>query len=96
MTAVVATIAPLQAIAFVLAPLGATAVVFTRRPLRQIVVNGFYGLILGVLFFVLQAPDVALSMIVVGAIAYPLVVLSAIGRVRLRGSGQKQAGKAQR
>jgi uncharacterized MnhB-related membrane protein len=95
MTLVVATLAPLQAIAFVLAPLGATAVVFTRRPLRQIVVNGFYGLILGVLFFVLQAPDVALSMIVVGAIAYPLVVLSAIGRVRLRGGAKPKRGRAE-
>jgi energy-converting hydrogenase B subunit D len=78
----VATIAPLQALIFVLAPLGATAVVFTRDPLRQIVVNGVYGLLLAILFYVFQAPDVALSMLVVGAVAYPLVVLAAIARVR--------------
>ena len=79
---VVATLAPLQATAFVLVALGATAVVLVRDPLRQALVNGFYGLILVVLFVVLGAPDVALSMLVVGAIAYPLVVLVAIARVR--------------
>jgi energy-converting hydrogenase B subunit D len=45
-------------------------------------VNAIYGLTLAVLFFVLQAPDVALSMLVVSAIAFPLVVLLAIARVR--------------
>jgi energy-converting hydrogenase B subunit D len=81
---IVASIAPLQALIFVLVPLAATAVALTRRPLRQIVVNGVYGLLLSILFFVLQAPDVALSMIVVSTVAYPLVVLSAIARVRSR------------
>jgi uncharacterized MnhB-related membrane protein len=81
---VIASIAPLQTLVFVLAPLAATAVALTRNPLRQIVVNGVYGLILSILFFVLQAPDVALSMLVVSTIAYPLVVLAAIARVRSR------------
>jgi energy-converting hydrogenase B subunit D len=76
----VANIAPLQALIFVLVPLGATAVVLCRNPLRQIVVNGVYGLLLAILFFVLQAPDVALSMLVVSTIAYPLIVLAAIAR----------------
>jgi uncharacterized MnhB-related membrane protein len=90
----VATLAPLQAVIFVLAPLAATAVALTRRPLRQLVVNGVYGLLLGILFFVLQAPDVALSMIVVSTIAYPVVVLSAISRVRRREA--QRAAKAGR
>jgi uncharacterized MnhB-related membrane protein len=81
---VLATLAPLQALVFVMAALAATAVVFTRRPLRQIVVNGVYGLVLTIVFFVLQAPDVALSMLVVSTIAYPVVVLAAIVRVRAR------------
>jgi energy-converting hydrogenase B subunit D len=80
----VATIAPLQALVCVLSALAATAVVFTRRPLRQIVVNGVYGLVLAIAFFALQAPDVALSMIVVSTIAYPVVVLATISRVRNR------------
>jgi len=78
----VATLAPLQAGILVLVALGATAVVFARDPLRQIVVNGIYGLLLVVLFVVLQAPDVALSMLAVTTIAYPLVVLAAVTRLR--------------
>jgi uncharacterized MnhB-related membrane protein len=79
---VVASIAPLQAMIFVLVPFAATAVVLTRDPLRMIVVNGIYGLLLSVMFLVFQAPDVALSMIVVSTIAYPLVVLAAVARTR--------------
>ena len=80
----VASIAPLQGLLVVLAAAGATAVVLTRNPLRQLVVNGVYSLILSLTFFVFQAPDVALSMLVVGAIAYPFVVLPAIARSRVR------------
>lgn len=51
-------------------------------PLRQILMSGVYGLLLVVLFVALQAPDVALSMLVVSTIAYPLIVLIAISRTR--------------
>lgn len=80
----VGTIAPLQGLIVVLCPLAATAVVLTRKPLRMLVVNAFYGLLLAILFFVFQAPDVSLSILVVSSIAYPLVVLGAIARVRDR------------
>jgi energy-converting hydrogenase B subunit D len=72
----------LQAVVLVSAALLATAVVLTRNTLRQILVNGVYGLMLVILFVVLQAPDVALSMLVVTTIAYPLIVLAAISRTR--------------
>jgi uncharacterized MnhB-related membrane protein len=65
-----------------MAALLATAVVLTRNTLRQIVVNGVYGLVLVIVFFVLQAPDVALSMLVVSTVAYPIIVLAAISRSR--------------
>ena len=78
----VATIVPLQATVFGLAALGAAAVVLTRDPLKQIVVSGLYGFVLVAAFVVLQAPDVALSMLVVSGVAYPLVVLAAIARSR--------------
>jgi len=78
----VATTAPLQAVVYLLAAGGAAAVVLTRDPLRQIVVSGIYGYGLVALFMVLQAPDVALSMLVVSSVAYPLVVLVAITRTR--------------
>jgi energy-converting hydrogenase B subunit D len=79
---IVASLVPLQATILVLVALAAPAVVLTRDPLRMIVVNGFYGWTLVILFSVFQAPDVALSMLVVGGLAYPLVVLIAIARVR--------------
>jgi len=74
--------AALQALVLVLAALLATAVVLSRNTLRQIVVNGMYGLLLVIVFLVLQAPDVALSMLVVSTVAYPLIVLAAISRSR--------------
>jgi uncharacterized MnhB-related membrane protein len=60
----------------------ATAVVFTREPLRQAMVVSVYGLVLGVLFFAFQAPDVALSQTAVGAVALPLMVLLALAKVK--------------
>ena len=61
---------------------GATAVALTMDPLRQVVLSSVYGLLLVILFVVLQAPDVALSMLVVSTVAYPLIVLIAISRTR--------------
>jgi energy-converting hydrogenase B subunit D len=69
-------------VAIALAALGAPAVVLVRDPLKQIVLSGFYGWSLVILFVVLGAPDVALSMLVVGTVGYPLVVLVAIARIR--------------
>lgn len=60
-------------------------IVFTRDTVSQPIVVSFYGLLLGVMFFVFQAPDVALSQIVVGAVALPLMILLALARVRKQG-----------
>jgi energy-converting hydrogenase B subunit D len=73
---------PLQIVSLALVTLAGTVTVLVRDPLRQLVVISFLGLALVVLFVVFQAPDVALSMLAVGTIAYPLVVLVAIARVR--------------
>jgi energy-converting hydrogenase B subunit D len=75
---------PLQLVIIVLVGVAGTAVVLTRDLLRLAIVNAFYGLTLTVLFLVFQAPDVALSMIVVGSIASPVVLLAAIAKVRAR------------
>lgn len=80
----IASIVPLQATVLVLAALGAPAVALTRDPLKQIVVSGVYGYSLVGVFMVLQAPDVALSMLVVSTVAYPLIVLVTIARLRRR------------
>jgi uncharacterized MnhB-related membrane protein len=79
-----ASLVPLQATVLALVALAAPAVVLTRDPMRMIVVNAFYGLLLVLLFVVFGAPDVALSALVVGSVAYPLVVLAAIARARSR------------
>ncbi len=75
---------PLQVVSFLLVAVAGTAVVLTRNVVRQVLVNGVYGLALVVLFLVLQAPDVALSAIVVGSTAFPLILLAAIVKDRER------------
>jgi uncharacterized MnhB-related membrane protein len=57
-------------------------VVRTRDVIAQTLSLSFYGLLLGVMFFFFQAPDVALSQIVVGAVALPLLVMLAIARMQ--------------
>jgi len=84
-----ATLLPVQSVALALVALGAPAVVLSRDPLKMIVVNGFYGLTLVLLFVIYGAPDVGLSMLVVGTVAYPLVVLVAIARVRAPKDGEE-------
>jgi energy-converting hydrogenase B subunit D len=76
----------IQIAAFVLAAVMGSLVVLTRDPLRQAIVVGMYGLSLTVLFVVLQAPDVALSVVAVGVVALPLMILLALAKVRERGS----------
>lgn len=72
----------LQGALFVLLAVGGTAVVLMRDPLRQALLVGVYGLLLALLFFVLQAPDVALSQIVVCTVAVPVMILLALAKVR--------------
>lgn len=61
-----------------------TAVVLTRDTLKQAIVLSFYGLLLGILFFAYQAPDVALSQITVGSVGVPLMLLLTLAKVRQR------------
>jgi multicomponent Na+:H+ antiporter subunit A len=79
-----ASLVPLQAVVLALVALGAPAVVLTRDPVKLVIVNGIYGWALVLLFVVFGAPDVALSMLVVGAVGYPLIVLVAVARTRKR------------
>jgi energy-converting hydrogenase B subunit D len=76
---------PLQLAALLMVGLAGTTVVLMRDPLRMTILNAVYALTLTILFLVFQAPDVALSMLVVGGIAYPIVLLAAIARVRSGG-----------
>ena len=72
----------LQVIALLLVALGGTGVVITRDPLKQAMVAGIFGIFLALLFFLFQAPDVALSQITVGSVALPLMILLALARIR--------------
>ena len=72
----------LQLIALVSVLLGGTAVVLTPEPLRQAMVLGVFGFALTFLFFVFQAPDVALSEIVVSGVGIPVIVLAALRKIR--------------
>jgi energy-converting hydrogenase B subunit D len=72
----------LQIIALVLVAAGGAGVVVTPEPLRQTMVLGAYGMALTLLFFVFQAPDVALSEIVVGGVGLPLIILAALRKIR--------------
>ena len=75
---------PLQVAAIGLVGLGALAVVTVRDPLRQAIVLGLYGLALGVLFVIFQAPDVALSALVVSSVPFPLILLATLAKLRRR------------
>jgi energy-converting hydrogenase B subunit D len=78
---------PLQLVAVLFVAAGGLAVVLARDIVRQAILFSLYGFALVVLFVVLQAPDVALSALAVSGIAYPLVLVSAIARVR---AGEKR------
>jgi energy-converting hydrogenase B subunit D len=66
------------------------AVVLSEEPLRQTLLLGLFGLALTALFFVFQAPDVALSEIVVSTIGLPVMVLLAIRKINEQGADQER------
>ncbi|HEX7161689.1 MAG TPA: hydrogenase subunit MbhD domain-containing protein [Trebonia sp.] len=72
----------LQVTVLVLVAAGATLVVRTRDRVRLVLVLSVYGMLLAILFFVFQAPDVTLSELAVGAVALPLILLLTIAKVR--------------
>ena len=77
----------LVGIALVMAAIAGSFVVLTRDPRRQVFAISANGVVLGLLFFILQAPDVALSEIAVGSVVTPLlflVTLAAIAMNRAR------------
>lgn len=85
----------LQIVILALVVLSGSLVVFTRGLASQPIVVSLFGLILALMFMVFQAPDVALSQVVVGAVGLPLMVLLALAKLRRdaqllhrRGNGQ--------
>lgn len=70
-----------QLAALILVAVTATIVVFTPDALRQALVLGIFGLALTLLFFTFQAPDVALSEIVISTLGLPLIILLALRKI---------------
>jgi energy-converting hydrogenase B subunit D len=69
-------------VAVTLAGVAGTVVALTGRPENQAISLALFGLALTVLFVVLQAPDVALSQLVIGGVVVPLMVMLTIRAVR--------------
>jgi energy-converting hydrogenase B subunit D len=74
----------LQAVVLLLVAVGGLTVVLVHDPLRQALVVGIFGMTLAVLFVVLQAPDVALSLGAVGSVALPLMIVMSLAKTRSR------------
>jgi energy-converting hydrogenase B subunit D len=68
-------------------------VVRTRDVTSQVIALGFYGIVMALVFFFFQAPDVALSQITVGAVALPLMVMLAISRMKFRTASRRDKGE---
>jgi energy-converting hydrogenase B subunit D len=79
----------LQAAALLVVVVAGTAVAVLGDPLRQTLVLALYGFALTLLFFVFQAPDVALSELVVSAVGLPVIILAALRKVAQQ-SAQRQ------
>ena len=61
---------------------GAPGVVLSRNPKEQVVTLSVYGLLCGLMFFIFQAPDVALSQITIGAVMLPLMIMLVLTKMR--------------
>ncbi len=72
----------LQIAALAAVAIGGTAVIAAPDPLRKTLVLSIYGMGLTMLFFVFQAPDVALSEIVITTVGLPVMILLALRKVR--------------
>ncbi|BBZ14541.1 Na(+)/H(+) antiporter subunit B [Mycobacterium branderi] len=59
-----------------------TVVALTGRPEQQAIPLSVFGLALTMLFVVLQAPDVALSQLVIGGVVVPLMVMLTLRALR--------------
>lgn len=71
-----------QAVALCAMAIVGTAVVLARDPVRQALLLSVYGIAMVIVFFALQAPDVALSAIVVSTVGLPPMVLLALRKIR--------------
>jgi energy-converting hydrogenase B subunit D len=81
-----------QVVSMVLVAVLGLATVVTREPLRQLIVFTLFGFTLSAFFLVVQAPDVALSYIVVSGV-YPVLVLLTLAKARARDAEGKRRAR---
>jgi energy-converting hydrogenase B subunit D len=67
--------------------LSGALVALTRRPARQVLMISAHGLLLSMLFLLLEAPDVAYSEIAVGTALVPVMFLTVLASIR--GGGKR-------
>src|SRR3954466_5123690 len=85
-----------QSILLILICITAPAVVLITDLPAQAVVLSFYGVLLGILFFIFKAPDVALSQIVIGAVVLPLMILLSLTKIRRNEEEMAQRKKSKK
>jgi energy-converting hydrogenase B subunit D len=71
----------------------APGVVLSRNPKEQVVTLSVYGLLCGLMFFIFQAPDVALSQITIGAVMLPLMIMLVLTKMRRQNIRRERAAK---
>lgn len=71
-----------QVLALILVAALGTVVAHTQDPVRQALVSGVFGIVLAVVFLLLQAPGVAMAVIVVAGVAVPVMVLVTVTNIR--------------
>lgn len=77
----------------VLVAASGAGVALSRTPRRQVMAMAVNGLVLALLFMVLQAPDVAFAELAVGTAAVPLlflVIIASVGMDRAPGGDDRQ------
>jgi energy-converting hydrogenase B subunit D len=79
-----------QAVALIAVAATGGAVALVSDPVRQTLLLGVYGLTLTMLFFSFQAPDVALSEIVVSTLGLPVIVFAALRKIRQQESRRQE------
>ena len=84
----------LVVLAFALVAAAGTAVVLSRDAQRQAITLSALGLTLTVLFLVLQAPDVALSQLAIGAAVVPLMVMLTLREIRQHPSRKDRSARS--
>ncbi|MGH2835347.1 MAG: DUF4040 domain-containing protein [Solirubrobacteraceae bacterium] len=82
----------LQVSSLIVVSLSGTAIVLTPSPLRQTLLMAIFGFSLTALFFAFQAPDVALSELVVAGVAMPMIILAALRRLADQPPGTEVEG----